>query len=402
MPITESFTMKQLFRRPARTTALVLLAILLSLSIMGGTLIISGLKSGLHSLETRLGADIMVVPYEVRTKSNLNDLVLQGNAGYYYVAKKDLAKLYQVEGIGQISEQYYFATASAGCCSVPLQLIAFDPETDFTIKPWINVAYKKELQDFEIVVGNDINAFPGDKLLFYGTECTVAARMDRTGTYLDTAVYTSEATIEKLIENAKLKQLAAYTGNTSPSTHASCILINVADGYTVEEVLNDINIHVKKVVAIQSKNLISNVADGLSKVSGIVGALVAAIWALALIIMIVAFTMLINERKKEFAVIRVIGASQSMLTKMVLKEALVVSAFGSLIGAGIGLMAVSLFSNMIESSFDLPFLLPSTPGLLGLFAASFAAATIAGSLAASYAALRISRIDPAIILREDN
>jgi len=402
MSIANHFTAKQLIRRPARTAALMLLSVLLSLSIMGGTLVISGLKSGLNSLENRLGADIMVVPYEVRTKTNLNDLVLQGNAGYYYVAKSDLSKLYKIEGIGQISEQYYFATASAGCCSAPLQLIAFDPETDFTIKPWINVAYKKDLQDFEIVVGNDINAFPGDTLIFYGTPCTVAARMDRTGTYLDTAVYTNETTIEKLIENAKLNQLAAYTGTTSPSTHASCILINVADGYTVEEVLNDINIHVKKVVAVQSKNLISNVADGLSSVSGIISALIAAVWILALIIMFIAFTMLINERKKEFAVLRVIGASGDMLTKMVLKEAFTVSAMGSLIGTGLGFLIVSMFSNLIEESLNLPFLLPSTPGLLGLIAASFAASAIAGSAAASYAAFRIGRIDPALILREDN
>ncbi len=404
MPAIESFTLKQLSRRPARTTALILLTMLLSLSIMGGTLIVSGLKSGLDSLETRLGADIMVVPYEVRTKTNLNNLILQGNNGYYYVDRQYLNKLYDgsIAGIGQISEQYYFATASSGCCSAALQLIAFDPETDFTIKPWINVSYKKELQDCEIVVGNDINAFPGDTLVFYGVECTVAARMDKTGTYLDTSVYTSHATIEKLIENAQSKQLAAYTGNTSPSTHASCVLINVAEGYTVEEVLNDINIHVKKVVAIQSKSLISNVAEGLSNVSGIISALVVVVWILSLIIMVISFTMMINERKKEFAVIRVIGASEKMLTRMVMKEAFTVSAAGSLPGAALGLLVISLFSGMIEDSLNLPFLLPSVPGLAILFVAAIIASTIAGSLAASYAALRISRIDPALILREDN
>ena len=404
MSFAESLTFKQLSRRPARTAALILLAMLLSLSIMGGTLIVSGLKSGLTSLESRLGADIMVVPYEVRTKTNLNDLILQGNSGYYYVDRQYLSKLYDgsIAGIDQISEQYYFATASSGCCSAALQLIAFDPETDFTIKPWINVSYKKELQDCEIVVGSQINAFPGDTLIFYGVECRVAARMDKTGTYLDTSVYTSPATIEKLIENAQTKQLAAYTGNTSPATYASCVLINVADGYTVEEVLNDINIHVKKVVAIQSKSLIANVADGLTNVSGIISALVIVVWILSLIILVIAFTMMINERKKEFAIVRVIGASENMLTRMVMKEALAVSAVGSLTGSVLGLVIVSMFSGLIEEHLSLPFLLPSVFGLAGLFLTAFLASTAAGALAASYAALRISRIDPALILREDH
>ena len=107
MSITDHFTAKQLMRRPARTTALMLLSILLSLSIMGGTLIISGLKSGLDSLESRLGADIMVVPYEVRTKTNLNAADFDFNRASFGIAKSDLSKLYKIEGNGVQSTQAY-------------------------------------------------------------------------------------------------------------------------------------------------------------------------------------------------------------------------------------------------------------------------------------------------------
>ncbi len=397
-------TLKQLYRKPVRTLGLILLGVILSLSIIGGTLIISGLRSGLDSLEDRLGADIMVVPVELRSKAGFNTDILQGNKGYYYVERDYLNSLYNggIKGIGQISEQYYFATASADCCTAPMHLISYDPKTDFTIKPWIEVSYKDELKDCEIVIGYDINLEPGDVLYFFGVPCTVAARMEQTGTYLDTAVYTTQSTIEALIKNAIDNNLPAYTGTTAPSTHVSSVLINVADGYSIDEVLQAINENIDEVYAVKSKSLITNVAEGLTSVSGIISTLIIVIWILSISVMAVAFVMIVNERKKEFAIIRVTGASEKMMQKMIKKEAFIVSAVGSILGAVLGISVVSLFSESIENYLDLPFLLPSPANLLGIFILAIAAATISGSIAASFAVYRISRLDPALILQEDN
>ena len=128
-------------RRPVRTAVLLVLTALLSLAVCGGTLLVSGLQKGLGSLEARLGADIMVVPYEARTKSNLESIVLQGNPGYFYMDNSRYEKIRGLDGIGQISAQFYLASASSGCCSIPVQIIGFDPETDFTVLPWLQRSY---------------------------------------------------------------------------------------------------------------------------------------------------------------------------------------------------------------------------------------------------------------------
>ena len=73
-----------------------------------------------------------------------------------------------------------------------MQIIGFDPETDFSVQPWIRRSYGGELKKYDIVVGNDLNAFVGDTFKFYGTDCHVAAKLDKTGTSFDTTVFTDE------------------------------------------------------------------------------------------------------------------------------------------------------------------------------------------------------------------
>ena len=260
MKRSNSLPIRNLAGKPVRTAVLILLTALLALFLLGGTLMVSSLKTGLHSLESRLGADIMVVPYEATTKTNLENIVLQGSTGYFYMDNSRAEKILSREGIGEASAQFFLASTSSGCCSVSVQIIGFDPETDFTISPWIKRSYSKELQDLDIVVGNDLNAFVGDTLQFYGVECHVASKLDKTGTNFDTAVFTNENTIKKLIQSSLDRNMNDFK-NISPDNVVSCILINVAEGYTVEDVVNDINVHVKKVKAIQTKQMISGISD---------------------------------------------------------------------------------------------------------------------------------------------
>lgn len=399
--MTESIAYKNLKRKPGRTAALLLLSAFLCFAALGGSLFISGLKSGLNSLETRLGADIMVVPYEAASKSKLSDIVLQGNPGYFYMDRSVLDKLSSMEGIGAISPQFFLATASASCCSAAVQIIGFDPETDFTIQPWAKSTWQGTLGYMEVLVGNELNAFPGDTLTFYGSDVTVAARLDRTGTYLDTAVYANQETIQTLIAEALEKKVYDF-GDIDPYGVISCVMINVADGYVVEEVLNDINVHVRKVEAVQTSAFLSDISAKMTGIAGVITWLMAAIWILAILILVITFMMVSNERKKEYAVLRALGASRKKLVGIIMKESLLVSCAGSVIGAVIAVCAALILRTTIEGSLGLPFLLPGVPSMAMICIASIAASILAGSISAAVSAFRISGIDTAFILRGEN
>ena len=113
MNIKNSIAIKNVAGRPLRSTALILLASFLAFSMFAGILVTSSLKRGFSSLEQRLGADIMVVPYEASTKADLSNIVLQGNTGYFYMNESVYDKIAAREGIGQISAQFFLASTSS-------------------------------------------------------------------------------------------------------------------------------------------------------------------------------------------------------------------------------------------------------------------------------------------------
>ncbi|MBE6010070.1 MAG: FtsX-like permease family protein [Lachnospiraceae bacterium] len=398
--LRSSIAYRNLCRRTGRSIALIILAAFLSFAIFAGTVAQHSLKSGLDSLQNRLGADIMVVPKQAAAHSDLENIVLQGNTGYFYMDEDAYEKIAQTEGIGQISAQFFLASASSGCCSIPVQLIGFEPETDFTITPWIRKSYDSTLNDMEVVVGNDLNAFVGDTLTFYNQDVHVAAKLDKTGTSLDTAVYMNHNTLKTLLQ-ASLDLGMNYFSDIDPDRVVSCVLINVADGYSIEEVLNDINIHVRKVKAVQTRNMISGISGSLSGISNIITGLAVAIWVLALVILVIAFTMSANERKKEFAILRVSGASRKRLSRIVMQEAAMICFAGSVIGVVIGCLVMIPFGNFIETQLGMPYLTPDVPWIVVVAVISLVVSAVAGSLTSIVASRKISRMDTGLILREN-
>ena len=392
---------KNVVNRPARSTALVILLALLSFTAFAGTVIVSSLQNGFTSLQDRLGADIMVVPYEAATRNSLESIILQGNTGYFYMNGEVMDKIAEFDGIGRISAQYYLASASSSCCSIPVEIIGFDPETDFTITPWIKKSSGKPIQYLDVVVGNDLNAFVGDTLTFYGTDVRVAAKLDKTGTKYDTAVFTDRETIRTLIQSSLDKKLNQYA-DINAGNVISCVLIDVAKDADVETVLNDINLHVRKVKAVRTGNMIDGISRSLAGISSIAKVLLVFVWILTLVILTVAFLLTANERKKEFAVLRVIGASRSDLSKIIFLEGGILSLMGSLIGVLLGVIVVLPFSGVIEGVLQLPFLLPGA-GQLALTAAGAVVLSILfGAVSCAAAAYRIAGADTGTILRTEN
>lgn len=111
MKLTQSLSFRNIVGRPARSAALMILTILMAVTMICGTLIVSSLRTGLNSLEARLGADIMTVPASALSKQNFENVIMQGSMGYFYMDKSYLDKAADREGIEKISAQLYLASA---------------------------------------------------------------------------------------------------------------------------------------------------------------------------------------------------------------------------------------------------------------------------------------------------
>lgn len=391
-----------LIKKPARSIALLILSAFLAVSAFGGSLAVMSLRNGIDSLESRLGADIIVVPYAAATQGSYESVILQGNPGAFYMSNSVIGEISEeIEGIEKLSAQYFLVSAKAGCCSVRVQIIGFDPETDFSVTPWIERSYGKELSDGDVIVGAMVEVSTGDDIKLFDQKVNVVGQLERTGTELDTAIYCNVNTVKQLMQAAQVKQLVDYNGS-DPDKVISSVLIKVRGDYDIDDVTSDINLHVRGIKAIRAKSMISSVSDSLSGVSSAIGVLIAVIWVLSLIIMAIAFSMINNERKKEFAVLRVLGASRGMLSKIVFKEALILTFAGSVCGILLTLLIGALFSDSLTSSIGVPFLLPSVGTVAAIGAATAAATMLAGALTAAFSARKVSKQDTGVILRGDN
>ena len=391
--------LRNLISRPGRTAALVLLSAFLAFAVFGGSLVVGGLQSGLTSLEQRLGADIVVVPTSAASKSDLKNMLLQGTTGYFYMPAENVEKLRGVEGVEAAAPQLFLASLRADCCSVAVQVIGFDEKEDFTVTPWMREVYRGELTPGQVIVGSQVNCKVGDSIRIYGENCPVAARLQTTGTGLDTAVYASMETVYGLLDAARsLGHDLKISGD--PASLVSAVYLNVANGYDVDEVANWINLHMRKVKAVRTKSMMVEVGDGLGAVARIVGALAAACWALGFIILTVAFGMMAAERRREFAALRVMGMTRGMLARTVLAESALIGLAGAALGIALAALVLVPFGTLIEARLGLPYLLPSLARCAALALATSLAVVAAACLSSAWSARRCARVDTATILRE--
>lgn len=397
MKFAFDLAVKTALRKPFRSLVTALLAALLAFSVFAGGFTVISLRNGLDSYQKRLGADIVVTPNAAKGHGTVDDILLQGMTGNYYMSQKEIDKIASTEGVAAVSQQFFLTSAKASCCSTRVQIIGFDPETDFTVLPWIVESRSGGCQPGEVVVGANINV-PADRTVtFYGQDYPVAAQLETTGTGLDAAVYADRETVVGMAKSAaRLLETSPFQG-VDVATAASAVLIKVAEGVDVQTVADDINIHVTKVQATPAKSMVSGIAQGLQGVSGVIG----AVWALALIVLIVVFALLSNERKKEFAVLRAVGASRRVLTRVMACEAALVSASGASLGAGLALLAAFPLTGTLKNLLSLPFLRPGAGVTALLFVGALVLSVLAALLTAAASARKITGGETGLLLRED-
>ena len=390
---------KNLLGRPGRTVALFFLVLLLSLTLCGGGLVLSSLRTGLGSLENRLGADVIVMPAKAALKTDLDTLFLQGTIGPYYMSMSTVDKIAKTEGIDRLSTQIFLSSMRASCCSIPIQVIGFDPESDFTVSSWLKESRQESLDDGRLLVGSRVNANPGESIKLYNISCPVAGQLQPTGTGLDTAVYCTLPTIRTLMTAAE--DLGGYSSiSGDPSETVSAVYIKVKEGVDPKDVADSINVHVRKVKAVQTRSVITTVADSLSGLERILTVLMIAAALLVWLVLFAAFTLMTGERKKEFATLRLCGLSRGRLAGLVFREAAIVSLLGSAAGVGLSFLLVHAFSGALGNALGLPFLLPSAGTAATLALAALFGCLLAGPLAAAVSARKLSRADTGLILRE--
>ena len=392
---------KNIFGRPFRSLGLILMINFLAFTLMAGTLIILSLKKGLNTYKERLGADVIVVPQGAVGESSVDDILLQGIAANSYMSGDEYEKICGFKGIDKMSRQFYLTSAQADCCSSKIQIIGIDTESDFVIKPWIDKSYSKKINYRDIIIGSEVSSPSNGILMFYGNEYRVVAKLKKTGTGLDNAVFTSMETIEDMaLDYERLMATDTFSGIDIKSA-ASAVMIRVADGARADAVAVDINNHVKGVVATSKKTMIQDTTNGLAGVIAIILGLLGIIVAMNLIVIGTIFMVIMGERKKEMGVLRTIGLSAKDLSNVMFFEGGIIGFVGAFFGMTLSVLVVRGLSDTIKNLIRLPYSGVSSSEYVFVALIVIVLMTLTSAVSFVLGSMRQNKSEVAFLLREE-
>ena len=379
-------------RKKKRFIGTVTIVAVLTFSLLSGGLILLSLKNGIRCLGERMGADLMIVP--LGYEGSAEGILIKGEPSYFYLERESFDELSKadIEGIDKISAQFYLTSSNQGCCDIPVQFIGIDESTDFTVNPWIKEMYgvgSGLLDGNQIIVGSDIDIPDNGEIRFFEKYFKVSAQLEETGTGLDQAVFANMNTIQVLFDAAKGKGFT-FPENINPDKGISSIMIRVKDGYSASQVKHDIRSRFDGLQVIETRSMTNSIESGLSGFKVLLYMMLSMLLILTIVILEVTFSLSVNERKDRYRLMKMLGATDAQIRNLILKETLIISAIGSVIGVSLVSVVLFPFKTLISSSVSIPFLIPNPGILVILFVIASFIGIMSGPVSGRFAVRRIS------------
>ncbi len=385
----KSLALSNIRKKPYRTAALAILVALASGVLFATLLLTESIRGGLSGIKNRIGADLMIVPegYEAQAES----VLLSGEPVYFYMDRSIEETVRGIQGVEAVSSQFYLTSLSESCCDFPIQIIGFDPETDFIVKSWTRKKVKSSGTDDEelILAGSNITTEKNTVRFFEHTH-NVSARLAKSGTGMDNVIYADISSLQNIFDDAKEKGFGFISdGDTKSKT--SVIFVKLAQGVKPDSAVARIKGSVSGVQVIQSDKFVSGLMDSISSFLIFLYAGSIIVVLITVLTLSIAFNLSINERLREFSILRVLGADFKKLRSIVFTEAGIIGSLGALLGIFLSALILLPFNVLISEKLNMPFVL-SGAGQLVLFTLVTFAVLVSACLVASVSgAIKVSK-----------
>lgn len=121
---------------------------------------------------------------------------------------------------------------------------------------------------------------------------------------------------------------------------------------------------------------------------------------MGLVVLLAVFSSAMNERKREFAAYRILGADRAMLVGIIVRESSMIGMSGGAVGVVCTSLAIFPFNTLIAKELQLPYLQAGVGAVLALMLVSFLFAVATGLMASATTAVRLSAPETCLTLRE--
>ncbi len=373
-------------RKPYRTAALIAITALSAAVLFASFILSSSLKGGIYGFQKRLGADLMIVPegYGAQVES----VLLTGEPNYFYMDKNVESIIRNIEGVEKVSGQFYLTSLSESCCDFPIQIIGFDPESDFIVAPWAAGKIQTHENSELIFAGNNVS-ITKNQVTFFSQTHHVSSKLSKSGSGMDNAIYADLPTLQKIFDDAKAKGFGFISeGDTTNKT--SVIFVKLLQDAKQDGTALRIKTLLPDVQIIKGGSFISSLAEKIESFLIFPKILTGIVLLISTFTLAIVFSLIVNERKREYSILRVLGADKITLRKLIFSEAFVIGSIGAATGIFLGALVVLPFNTLIAEKISVPFVL-STPVMIIIFAfITFAISVFSSVFAAVFGVYKVS------------
>jgi putative ABC transport system permease protein len=354
------------------------------------------MQYGVEQASIRIGADIIVVPSDY--SDDVKEALFEGNACTILFKDNLTDEIKNIEGVSQTSGQLYLKTLSLSCCSASnIQIIALNPDTDFTVSAWMKNGEIENLGENEMIVGSACGLSEGEKITFFDKEFTVADTLEETGMGYDTSIFISYDTANEITSSPDYKDIF-----DEKTDLVSMILVNVSDDYEIKNVRRNISskYYSNGISVYATNNLVENLSKQLNRFKNFGTVMNVFVILLSAVSIFSLVTLTFYRRRNRVGSLLSVGIGKRKIIRVFLTEYFYLTVSGAI--AGILLVCIFVFPlhSVIKQILDIPYSFIGLKNMAFLMFKTLFVNIIIMLIGASFSFCKIISSEPSVLAEE--
>ncbi len=376
------------------------------------------LRDGIAVSFSRMGADLVIVPPTTLVNITASLLTVQPTTETLPV---DLhGQIAGIPGIARVAPQRIVPALVEGR---RVNLIAFDPASDFSVLTWLQDRQPGPLAG--IIAGARQIAQPGSQASVCGMPLTVYGRLGMTGVGpFDESYFLSFDALAEVVSFCRTSSAPGKPPPTAPDgtllpvsdgDHAdicspdlapdrvSAFLLQLSPGAKPEQVKFRLA-HLANIKIVEGNTALTSSRQALSTLLLGIAVFTALQLTALLIVVGLLFSAIVQERYRELGLLRAMGAKPNQLMAMIVAEAVIITGLGGLGGLGFGVAVLLMFGRSLGFYFGMlgvPFSWPPPAVLQAGAMAAVAFSAFIGLAGALAPAWRVRRMAPYALIQSE-